>query len=67
MAKESMAGVKPVVKNQGNHGHNAILDIAQKSMSNEVESTIPSQQSLGGSHNVAMAMIAEQSRSFKKQ
>jgi uncharacterized PurR-regulated membrane protein YhhQ (DUF165 family) len=36
-------------------------------MSGEIESTIPSQQSLGGSHNVAMAVLSEQSRTFKKQ
>lgn len=50
-AKESMAGIKPVKENQGNHGHNAILSIAKKSMSGEVQS------SLGGSHNVAMNIL----------
>jgi hypothetical protein len=67
IAKESMSEKTPTVRNSGNHGHNAIVDIAKSSMSGEIESTIPSQQSLGGSHNVAMAVLSEQSRTFKKQ
>jgi len=69
-AKESMnnkSNVMSTVSNNGNHGHNVLVNVAKAQMSGEVESTIPSQKSLGGSHNVAMAVLVESSRQFKKQ
>jgi len=68
-AREGMGNgsKKTIVQGAGNHGHNALIDYAQAHMAGEVSSTIPSAQSLGGSHNVAMAVLAEQSRNFKKQ
>lgn len=72
-AKEGMGnGSKakaPIVQGSGNYGHNALISFAQAHTAGEVSSTVtvPSAQSLGGSHNVAMAVIAEQSRNFKKQ
>ena len=66
-AKDSMAGVRPAEQeNIGNHGHNAIVNFAQSWKAGE-DVSVPDQQSLGGSHNVAMAVIAEQSRKFKNQ
>ena len=94
-AKNSMAGVQPVEEEQGNYGHNILinaakqfskgeklgksvassgnyghnklLSFAESSMSGDDSLNIPSQKALGGSHNVAMAVLSEQSRKFKQQ
>lgn len=68
-AKESMAGARPaqVQKNVGNHGHNEIVNFAKSWSDGTVSVSVPDQNALGGSHNVAMAVIAEQSRKFKNQ
>lgn len=68
-AKESMGKKVPAVQGSGNYGHNVLVNYAQAHTAGEVSSTVtvPSAQSMGGSHNVAMAVLAEQSRNFKKQ
>lgn len=64
---------QPAAKtNLGNHGHNVILDMAKNSMNPQATpmvqaKSLPSQKSMGGSHNVAMAVLTEQSNKFKKQ
>ena len=71
IAKESMKSGKALQMpspRRGNMGHNLILDIAQESKSANVAQnvqigvntgkvSIPSQKSMGGSHNVAMAVL----------
>jgi hypothetical protein len=71
IAKESMKSGKALQMpspRRGNMGHNLILDIAQESKSanvaqnvqigvNNGKVSIPSQKSMGGSHNVAMAVL----------
>jgi hypothetical protein len=52
-------------------GHSALLDFAKDAM-NGKDNTIKtplvsSQASMGGAHNVAMAVLAEQSRDFRNK
>ena len=76
LAADSMKTQKSVAQpartNLGNHGHNAILEMAQSSINPQATpkvqaNSIPSQKSMGGSHNVAMAVLTESSNKFKKQ
>merc|ERR1712051_41344 len=52
-------------------GHSALLEYAEQAMKNEDNSirttSVSSQASMGGAHNVAMAVLAEQSRNFRNQ
>ena len=52
-------------------GHSALLEYAEQAMKNEDNSiktpNVSSQASMGGAHNVAMAVLAEQSRNFRNQ
>jgi len=79
-AKESMKSGKALQMpspRRGNMGHNLIVDIAKESKSGNVDQnvqigvkngkvSVSSQKSMGGSHNVAMAVLQEQSNKFKK-
>ena len=49
--------------------HNVLLKYAKDSMDGKVEekTRLPSQEAMGGAHNVAMAVLAEQSNRFIKQ
>lgn len=61
---------KPITKTTKkyqSHGHNILVEAAQDVMSGKSVATIPSQKSMGGSHNVAMAVLTEQSRQFKQK
>ena len=55
------------VASSGKYGHNKLLSFAESSMSGDDSLNVPSQKALGGSHNVAMAVLSEQSRKFKQQ
>jgi len=76
-AKAMMNGEKlpeaPKVKavNAKATGHSALLEYAEQAMLREDNSirtpSVSSQASMGGAHNVAMAVLAEQSRNFREQ
>jgi hypothetical protein len=64
----------PETPKPANHkptGHSALLDYAKDAMKREDNSIktplVSSQASMGGAHNVAMAVLAEQSRDFRNK
>ena len=66
--KETGKPLKQASRSYENHGHNILVQAAQETMKQPgvpKVNTIPSQKSMGGSHNVAMAVLTEQSRQFK--
>ena len=68
--KETGKPLKQASRSYENHGHNILVQAAQETMKQPgvpKVNTIPSQKSMGGSHNVAMAVLTEQSRQFKQK
>ena len=57
---------KTQTQNLGDHGHNVLINIAKNGVDKtQVAANVPSQSSMGGAHNVAMAVLSEQSRKFQ--
>jgi hypothetical protein len=63
-AKQLKKGKTPIMDKQPEFGHEAVVHLGKNLMSGKISA--PSARSMGGAHNVAMAVLTEQSNQYKK-